>query len=86
MTSASAQESESTHRQAGGLVASVFVIAVIWLVVLPWWSRQPAMAQRLEWLDERGIDPSAMFYTELEYMDPILRHRPNHSPAGKPQP
>ncbi len=55
------------------LVVTTIVIAAVWLVLLPWWSRQPAMARHLEWLDDRGIDPSAMFYTELEAMEPILR-------------
>ena len=35
-------------------------------------ANQPAMKQRLEFLDARGIDPSAMFYTELDAMDEIL--------------
>ncbi len=63
------------NRGAARLVAAMIVIAVVWLIVLPWWSRQTAMARRLEWLDEHNIDPSAMFYTELEYMDSILQRR-----------
>jgi hypothetical protein len=27
---------------------------------------------QLQWLDEQRIDPSAMYYTELEAMKPIL--------------
>lgn len=49
------------------------VMAVLWLQVLPWIAAQPDMAAHLEQLDERGIDPSAMFYTELDSMEPILR-------------
>jgi hypothetical protein len=30
------------------------------------------MARRLQWLSDRKIDPSAMYYTELEALDPIL--------------
>jgi hypothetical protein len=55
-------------------------ITVIWLVVLPWLARQPSVDARIRRLDAQGIDPSAMYYTELESMRPILddlnrRHR-----------
>ncbi|MEZ6076075.1 MAG: hypothetical protein R3C09_08970 [Pirellulaceae bacterium] len=48
------------------------VLAGIWLVILPWIARQPQMATHLQWLEEQGIDGGAMFYTELEAMEPIL--------------
>jgi len=51
----------------------VCLMAVIWLQVLPWIAAQPKMAAHLEQLDEQGIDPSAMFYTDLDAMEPILR-------------
>lgn len=49
------------------------LMSVIWLQVLPWMATQPDMAAHLQQLDEQGIDPSAMFYTELDAMEPILR-------------
>lgn len=55
------------------LCVVVLAISIIWLVILPWTARQPVVRQRLEFLDEKGIDPSAMFYTELEVMDSILQ-------------
>lgn len=66
----------STASVASGparLVICVSFIAVVWLAVLPWWANQPTMQQHLHELDEQGIDPSAMYYTELEAMEPILR-------------
>lgn len=54
------------------LVTSIIAIAIFWCVVLPWYADQPAMRQHLQFLDDRGIDPSAMFYTELDAMDAIL--------------
>jgi hypothetical protein len=30
------------------------------------------MKEHLQFLDDKGIDPSAMFYTELDAMDAIL--------------
>ncbi len=55
------------------LAASIAVIAIVWLLVLPWIADRPTVSDRIEWLDEKGIDPSAMYYTELEAMEPIIR-------------
>jgi len=43
----------------------LIVIAVVWLLVLPWVATRPSTRERLRRLDSRGIDPAAMFYTEL---------------------
>jgi len=59
------------------LIVASLVIAVVWCVGLPWIATIPAVDHRLQFLDERGIDPSAMFYTELESMKPILRRVDN---------
>jgi hypothetical protein len=48
------------------------LISVVWLVLLPRYARQPAMRNHLQWLDDQKIDPSAMYYTELEAMEQIL--------------
>ena len=55
------------------LAAIACVTGVVWLQVLPWIASRPRMEAHLQHLDERGIDPSAMFYTELEAMEPILQ-------------
>ena len=54
------------------LVASI-AIGFVWCGILPRVANQPQMQQRLEFLDEQGIDASAMFYTELDVMEGILR-------------
>ncbi len=62
-------------------------IALLWCVFLPWLSARPRVQQRLEFLAQRGIDPSAMFYTELDLMDTILDRiegQPNDSSAFRP--
>ena len=75
--SAVSQASDSPHRDSG--VMRLFAIGIatvfIWCIVLPWYAERPAMKQHLKFLDDRGIDPSAMFYTELDYMDSILKDR-----------
>jgi hypothetical protein len=55
------------------LLSSIIAVAAVWLVVLPWLAGTRPVAARLQWLDEQGIDPSAMYYTELEAMKPILQ-------------
>lgn len=62
----------SNSRRWLTLVTVSLCAGVIWCVVLPWVSRQESVQQRLIFLDERGIDPSAMYYTELDAMGPIL--------------
>ncbi|MGB7325287.1 MAG: hypothetical protein WBD31_10490 [Rubripirellula sp.] len=55
------------------LASCVLAIAVIWLVVLPWIGRRAVVSERIDWLDSKGIDASAMYYTELDAMQPILQ-------------
>lgn len=68
------------RRRALALAGWGCAVAVIWLVVLPWWADSSEMRAHLDWLEARRVDPSAMYYTELEAMKPILhelnaRHR-----------
>lgn len=60
------------------LIASA-LMAAIWLVLLPRMSKYGPIESMIERHEAAGIDPSAMFYTELEhltYRDGMLRHRP----------
>lgn len=54
------------------LVIALGVVGLIWLVALPMAASTPRMALWLDWMDDRGVDPSAMYYTELEMMGPIF--------------
>ena len=45
---------------------------VVWCGILPAISRQPRIRADIEYNDALGIDPSAMFYTELDLMDDLL--------------
>lgn len=47
------------------LIAVTIVLTAIWMVVLPWLADRPATRQYRERLDAQGIDPAAMYYTEL---------------------
>ena len=57
------------------LLASVAVIAVVWLGVLPFVAKNHRVKQRIQWLEQQRIDPTAMFYTDLPAMDEILKNQ-----------
>ncbi|REK10962.1 MAG: hypothetical protein DWQ37_15065 [Planctomycetota bacterium] len=56
-----------------------------WLFVLPWLSGRPRVREHLDWLDARQIDASAMYYTELEAMRPILQRLEGRQPSDEPR-
>ena len=55
------------------LAAWCLVLSVIWLGLLPRLMDLPPLRREIETLEEQGIDPSAMFYTELDTMDEVRR-------------
>ncbi len=59
-------------RPAFSLLLAALSIMLVWCWILPWLSARPSISHRLQFLDQRGIDPSAMYYTELAVMEPIL--------------
>ena len=64
------------------LAAIAAAAALAWLVVLPRVAHQPRVRASLEAFEANGIDPSAMFYTELGAMEDVLARLP----AGHRQP
>jgi hypothetical protein len=48
------------------LAACAGIVAVAWLVVLPWVGRQPPFDRHLRAMEEAEVNPAAMVYTELE--------------------
>ena len=54
------------------LAACCLIVALLWLGVLPAISNRPQIQSEIRDLESRGIDPSAMFYTELDVMDEVL--------------
>ncbi|WP_168566221.1 hypothetical protein [Crateriforma spongiae] len=73
----------SANRRRLALGLAVTVLATIWLVVLPAVAKRPAVRQRVRWLKSEGIDPSAMYYTELDRMEWILDRRRAEELAGR---
>lgn len=70
-------------RRVGRCLLACGALAGLWGGVLPWLASQPRIAEHMQWLDEQGIDAGAMYYTELDAMQPILQrlHRGRWWPA-----
>jgi len=69
LTAGRATAARQPRRQWGLLLAIGLVIAGVWLGVLPKLAQRPAIRQRQAIFQAKGIDPAAMFYTELELLD-----------------
>lgn len=50
------------------LTAAAAVGAAVWLVVLPWIGRQPAIDRHVRLMESHDVNPAAMVYTELEHL------------------
>lgn len=62
-----------TTSKLARLLAACALVAAIWLGLLPWIADLPQERRQWRWLEQHKIDPSAMYYTELEAMQPILQ-------------
>ena len=47
---------------------AIALICLVWLVVLPRLETHPMVRARIDHLERHGIDPAALFYTDLEAM------------------
>jgi hypothetical protein len=47
---------------------TIAAVAIVWTVVLPWFGERQLMRGRIDFLQGQGIDPSALYYTDLEAM------------------
>jgi hypothetical protein len=67
------------------LTVVIFATAVVWLIILPSVARIPQVAARRAANEARGINPSAMYYTELRAMPALesqLRERIEKQPRA----
>jgi hypothetical protein len=53
------------------LCLGVSAILIVWMLVLPWIGSQQSVRAHIEYLDRHGIDPAALYYTDLEAMERI---------------
>ncbi len=60
-------------------------LAAVWLGVLPALSAVPSQKGWINWLKEKKVDPSALYYTEVEALEPVLE-RLNAELTGRKRP
>ncbi|MCU0707677.1 MAG: hypothetical protein MUF23_05250 [Pirellula sp.] len=48
------------------LIAASAVLMVIWMILLPWLGQLSPVRDHIRHMQEKGIRPDAMYYTELE--------------------
>ncbi len=46
-------------------------ILIVWMLVLPWIGSRQSIKSQIDSLDRQGVDPTALFYTDLEAMQRI---------------
>ena len=56
----------SGHRAAVRLVTGAVIAIAVWCGVLPRLLSVAPVARHVRLMEERGVDPAAMYYTELE--------------------
>jgi len=49
----------------------VSAVLIVWTLVLPWIGSRQSLRTQIEYLDRHGIDPAALYYTDLEAMERI---------------
>ena len=58
-------------RRCSALGSISMAMLVIWTIVLPWIGAWPSVRGRIDFLDQQGIDPAALYYTDLKAMAEI---------------
>jgi len=44
---------------------------IVWMLVLPWIGSRQSVCSQIENMERHGIDPAALYYTDLEAMERI---------------
>lgn len=53
------------------LSAAIAATLLIWTLALPWIGSRDSLRSRIDALDRQGIDPAALYYTDLEAMQRV---------------
>lgn len=68
------------------LLASFFIVWIFMFVIAPWVQTSPAIKPLATFIEETGIDASALFYTEVEEASEAelnMRTTMEYLPAGQ---
>jgi len=67
------QPDNSRNRWGWFLVLTVS-LGILWLVILPRAAEIPQLRSEIEFLEQKKIDPTAMFYTDLETIEETVQN------------
>ncbi len=77
------QRPSGIFRKWAALLFGVFLIWLFMFVIAPWIQKSPSVKPLADFIEESGIDASALFYTEVEeasdaelYMRSTLEYGP----------
>ncbi len=57
---------QATRLETKRLMLGIVAVSAIWVGLLPALLRCPAIARHVARMEERGVNPAAMYYTELD--------------------
>jgi hypothetical protein len=63
--------SSSNAKEWSSLCLGVLAIVIVWTLVLPWIGSRQSVRSEIEFLDRQGVDPTALYYSDLEAMERI---------------
>lgn len=64
----------ATKRQWGWFTFLTVSLGLLWLVVFPELARVPQLRSEIDFLEEKQIDPTAMFYSDLETIEDTVQN------------
>lgn len=67
-------QTESSRTRWIRFLTLTLLLGILWLIVLPRAAEIPRLQSEIEFLEERNIDPSAMFYTDLETVEQTVQN------------
>jgi len=76
----------SDVRSRATLLGAVSVVAATWLVILPRVAEHPSVRQQRERQEALGINPEAMFYTDLDATETLILDWPTSTARDLPTP
>ncbi|QDV18999.1 hypothetical protein Pan153_36600 [Gimesia panareensis] len=73
LTDSPPQQPAGSHQRWVSFLLVTGALCLFWFVALPRIARVPSVRAKIEHLEQQKIDPSAMYYTDLEKIEDTVR-------------
>ena len=67
-------EPDSSRNRWGSFLFLTVSLGILWLVILPRAAEIPQLHSEIEFLEQKNIDPTAMFYSDLETIEQTVQN------------